>query len=172
MKRLGVLALTIALVGCGGAPKTQDLSTIKEDLMESYRVSDAVVEGDGHLVITMALPDDSDYERVANRGFNDIGDMLNHVIQTYPDVKTDTKQVYITFNASLLDNNNAQKVEPVFDVFFDTDKLATFDGGTATTFYDYLRVAKISIRQPIGHDIIETWCQGDNNQRDFKNICQ
>lgn len=172
MRRLVLFGMILAMAGCRSEPQVKDINDMKDDLISDYQVSDVSVEGDQHLMIAMSLPEDNNLERVANVGFNRMGDMLNHVLTSYPTLSTEAKQIYVTFNANLVDSQNNQSVEPMYDVYFDVPELEKLDVDSSLTFYDYLRRADISIRQPMGYKVIETWCAGDNNKQDFVKICQ
>ncbi|ERL56161.1 hypothetical protein M917_0839 [Psychrobacter aquaticus CMS 56] len=163
--------MILAMAGCSSEPQVKDINDMKDDLISDYQVSDVYIEGDQHLMIAMSLPENNDLEHAANVGFNRMGDMLNHVLVSYPTLDAEAKQIYVSFNANLVDTQNNPSIEPMYDVYFDVSELKKLNVDSSSTFYDYLRYANISVRQPMGHKVIEAWCAGDNNKQDFVNVC-
>ena len=171
MSRLILIGMALTLAGCGSEPQVKGIDDMKDDLISNYQVNDVSINDDKHLMITMTLPEDDNLERAANVGFSRMSDMLNYVLVSYPTLDADAKQIYVTFNANLLDSYNNPSTAPVYDTFYDVPELKKLKVNSSSTFYDYLRHANISVRQPVGHDIIEAWCKSDNNTQEFENIC-
>ncbi|MFB2539058.1 hypothetical protein [Acinetobacter sp. c3-l95] len=164
MRKLILLFIVVLLTGCNETANNQSYEGV---LLRNNNVKAVKLEGDNHLMVSIDLPQ-RDAVDVVNSGFLSMQQALTDLLKSGKE--PNSKQIYFTFYAEIVDASNHQTREPIFDIYFDTPELKTLNLENNITFYDYLRLAKVSIRQPVGYKALSEWCKSDDNSK-FGNIC-
>lgn len=74
-------------------------------------------------------------------------------------------------NADLKDQYNNKSVSAIFQIEYDFDEIKKFNTDGYIDYKMFLNFAKFQARHPVGHSVLEDWCQDEDNKAKSGMFC-